>query len=214
MPGFIYAQDRQGAIYVNLYVSSETAFKVARQRHRAVGRERDAVGRHSPTITVSTRDDATRARSSCAFRDGRATSPLPAGSTPTRTARTSRRRSSVNGKSVDARRRTGSATSRSIGCGRTATSIDDRVPDRGAERRRRSAGDARIAGASRSNAGRSSTARSGPTCDGRARAGSAARRRRAELKPRRGARARRRHGHRAPRRARMSNRRAAPRRSR
>ena len=28
MPGFIYAQDKQDAIYVNLYVSSETSFKV------------------------------------------------------------------------------------------------------------------------------------------------------------------------------------------
>ena len=28
MPGFIYAQDSQGAIYVNLYVSSETSFRV------------------------------------------------------------------------------------------------------------------------------------------------------------------------------------------
>src|ERR1035441_8636772 len=28
MPGFVYAQDPTGSIYVNLYVSSETAFKV------------------------------------------------------------------------------------------------------------------------------------------------------------------------------------------
>src|SRR6185369_242588 len=28
MPGFIYAQDKRGAIYVNLYVSSEVSFKV------------------------------------------------------------------------------------------------------------------------------------------------------------------------------------------
>ena len=28
MPGFIYAQDKRGAIYVNLYVSSEASFKV------------------------------------------------------------------------------------------------------------------------------------------------------------------------------------------
>jgi DUF1680 family protein len=31
MPGFVYAQDRKDAIYVNLYVSSETAFKVGQK---------------------------------------------------------------------------------------------------------------------------------------------------------------------------------------
>src|SRR5262245_39083657 len=29
MPGYIYAQDRQGAVYVNLYVSNQASFKVA-----------------------------------------------------------------------------------------------------------------------------------------------------------------------------------------
>ena len=31
MPGLIYAQDRQGAVYVNLYVSNETSFEVGRK---------------------------------------------------------------------------------------------------------------------------------------------------------------------------------------
>src|SRR5205807_8548964 len=31
MPGFVYAQDQKGAIYVNLYVSSETSFMAGGQ---------------------------------------------------------------------------------------------------------------------------------------------------------------------------------------
>ena len=37
MPGFIYAQDHSGAIYVNLYVSSDTSFNVDAKDDRAVG---------------------------------------------------------------------------------------------------------------------------------------------------------------------------------
>ena len=46
MPGYIYAQDKRDAVYVNLYVSSRRGFKVARQGRFARGRERHAVGRH------------------------------------------------------------------------------------------------------------------------------------------------------------------------
>ena len=45
MPGYIYAQDGRGAIYVNLYVSSEATIQHREQDARTAGRERDAVER-------------------------------------------------------------------------------------------------------------------------------------------------------------------------
>ena len=73
MPGYIYAQDRHGAIYVNLYVSSDDVLHDRRQRTlRLSRRERDAVGRQIARSRVD--DDAAMraARSSCGFRAGRA----------------------------------------------------------------------------------------------------------------------------------------------
>ena len=77
MPGFVYAQDPSGAIYVNLYVSSETSFDVGGKTLALVGRERDAVGRHVDDHRVDRRRTS-RARSSCAFPAGRGISPCPA----------------------------------------------------------------------------------------------------------------------------------------
>ena len=45
MPGYIYAQDGRGAIYVNLYVSSDARFSIGQQGARTANRERDAVER-------------------------------------------------------------------------------------------------------------------------------------------------------------------------
>jgi len=56
MPGFVYAQDARDAIYVNLYVSSRTAFTVAGQNLTlSVASEMPWGGRS--TLTVSTRDE-------------------------------------------------------------------------------------------------------------------------------------------------------------
>jgi uncharacterized protein len=57
MPGFVYAQDRQHAIYVNLYVSSETSFSVSGgQIGLAVDSEMPWGG--TSKITISTKTDA------------------------------------------------------------------------------------------------------------------------------------------------------------
>jgi uncharacterized protein len=58
MPGFVYAQDARDAIYVNLYVSSRTAFTVGGQNLTlSVASEMPWGGRS--TLTVSTSDDIT-----------------------------------------------------------------------------------------------------------------------------------------------------------
>ena len=56
MPGYIYAQDSQGAIYVNLYVSSETSFRVGASQ---IGLAVDSGMPWSGTsrITVATSDE-------------------------------------------------------------------------------------------------------------------------------------------------------------
>ena len=76
MPGLIYAQDKDDAIYVNLYVSSEASFKVGGEGPCAGGRERDAVGRKIADQGVGQRRRS-RAPSSCAFPAGPGTGPLP-----------------------------------------------------------------------------------------------------------------------------------------
>ncbi len=56
MPGFIYAQDKRGAIYVNLYVSGEAAFQVNdKEVSLAVDSEMPWGGKSK--ITVSAKDD-------------------------------------------------------------------------------------------------------------------------------------------------------------
>jgi uncharacterized protein len=58
MPGLVYAQDARDAIYVNLYISSRTAFTVGGQNLTlSVASEMPWGGRS--TLTVSTRDDIT-----------------------------------------------------------------------------------------------------------------------------------------------------------
>jgi DUF1680 family protein len=55
MPGYIYAQDKQEAIYVNLYVSSQTTFKVAnRELSLSVASEMPWSGKSK--LSVSTRE--------------------------------------------------------------------------------------------------------------------------------------------------------------
>ena len=54
MPGYIYAQDRHGAMYVNLYVSSQTAFDVAgKQVSLAVDSEMPWGGKSTITVSAS-----------------------------------------------------------------------------------------------------------------------------------------------------------------
>jgi hypothetical protein len=53
MPGFIYAQDKEDAIYVNLYLSSEASFNVAgKELALAVGSEMPWGGKSKITVSV------------------------------------------------------------------------------------------------------------------------------------------------------------------
>ena len=119
MPGFIYAQGPKDEIYVNLYVSSRTSFAVGGKNVTLVGRERDAVGRYV--------EDHRRRRRRGQSRDQAAHSRLGAQSagarrcTPTR-RRAPRSRRCRSTARASRRHPIGSATSRSIGSGRTATS--------------------------------------------------------------------------------------------
>ena len=56
MPGFIYAQDGQDGIYVNLYVSSEASFKVG-NRDLSLSVDSDMPWGGKSKITVSTKED-------------------------------------------------------------------------------------------------------------------------------------------------------------
>jgi hypothetical protein len=56
MPGFVYAQDKKDAIYINLYVSSKTCFKVD-TNDIALSVESEMPWGGKSRITVSTRDD-------------------------------------------------------------------------------------------------------------------------------------------------------------
>jgi DUF1680 family protein len=56
MPGFVYAQDRAGAIYVNLYVSSETSFTIDAKRI-ALSVESEMPWGGKSRIAVSTTDE-------------------------------------------------------------------------------------------------------------------------------------------------------------
>ena len=166
MPGFdLRAGHATSAIYVNLYVSSETTFDVGGSRSGADGRERDAVGRHSRRSPCRRRTRRREARSSCAFRAGRAISPSPGDLY-------SLRRHARSTAADDRCQRHGQCRAPRQARLRHARSRQWN------ERRRRStstfpiesrrvvADDARhgrIAGASRSSAGRSCTARSGRT---------------------------------------------------
>ena len=128
MPGYIYAQDQKGAIYVNLYVSSEASFTVGRPETGAVGAERDAVGRQvddRPCRGGRTVSGAIKLRDS---RLGAQPGRCPAACTPTPIAPRAADRVAVNGRRVSPRRRIAWATSRSIACGRPATSIEVEFP--------------------------------------------------------------------------------------
>ena len=56
MPGFIYAQDEQEAIYVNLYVSSDASFKVD-SKDLALSVESEMPWGGTSRITVSAKED-------------------------------------------------------------------------------------------------------------------------------------------------------------
>jgi len=56
MPGYVYAQDKKDAVYVNLYVSSETSFTID-QKRIALSVESDMPWGGRSTITVSTKED-------------------------------------------------------------------------------------------------------------------------------------------------------------
>src|SRR5207249_5838180 len=56
MPEFVYAQGPNGAIYVNLYVSSETSFAVAGQ-HLALSVASEMPWAGTSTLTVSSQDE-------------------------------------------------------------------------------------------------------------------------------------------------------------
>ena len=56
MPGYVYAQDKKDAIYVNLYVSSTTSFKVG-AKDLALSVDSEMPWGGVSTITVSTKDD-------------------------------------------------------------------------------------------------------------------------------------------------------------
>jgi hypothetical protein len=56
MPGYVYAQDKKDAIYVNLYVSSKTSFKVG-AKDLALSVDSEMPWGGVSTITVSTKDD-------------------------------------------------------------------------------------------------------------------------------------------------------------
>ncbi len=120
MPGFIYAQDSHGAVYVNLYVSSAASFTIGGQDAQAVGRQRDAVGWHDPRSRWR-RAAMRAARSSYAFPGGPANHPAPGWSLRYADKRIDRRWCRSTG--CEWRRcRTKTATSRSTASGRTATS--------------------------------------------------------------------------------------------
>jgi DUF1680 family protein len=55
MPGYIYAQDKQGAVYVNLYVSSRASFKFG-NAELSLGAESEMPWGGKSTITVSTKE--------------------------------------------------------------------------------------------------------------------------------------------------------------
>jgi DUF1680 family protein len=58
MPGFVYAQDKKDAIYVNLYVSSKTSFKVGAQE-LALSVDSEMPWGGVSTLTVSAKEDVT-----------------------------------------------------------------------------------------------------------------------------------------------------------
>ena len=72
MPGYIYAQEERGAMYVNLYRLERASFPIEGQDVASRGRERDAVGRTVDDHGVGERG-AQAARSSCGFPAGRGT---------------------------------------------------------------------------------------------------------------------------------------------
>jgi DUF1680 family protein len=59
MPGYVYAQDKQGAVYVNLYVSSRASFKVG-NAELSLAAESEMPWGGKSTMTISTKE-ATRA---------------------------------------------------------------------------------------------------------------------------------------------------------
>jgi len=100
MPGFVYAQDPNGAIYVNLYVSSETSFTVGGQSI-ALSVESEMPWGGKSTITVAARDDV-KGRIKLRIPGWARNQPVPGGlySYVTRVDRQAT--VSVNGKSVPA----------------------------------------------------------------------------------------------------------------
>ncbi len=126
MPGYIYAQGPAGAIFVNLYVSSETTFTVAGQP-LALAVESEMPWGGASTITVRAGDGVQERDQAADSRLGAQRGRCPA--VCIRTA-TSPRDTRVSPSTAAAclRRRTSSATVTSIASGRTATSSTSSFP--------------------------------------------------------------------------------------
>ena len=97
MPGYIYAQDKRDAVYVNLYVSSDASFTVGgKTLALAVDSEMPWGGRS--TITVSTSAAAVRATIKLRIPGWARNHPVPGASTRTSTALGEPTTLPVNGK--------------------------------------------------------------------------------------------------------------------
>ena len=126
MPGFVYAQDRRDAIYVNLYLSSDASFtSTERTSHLSVESEMPWEGKSK--IRVSTKQDAGRDQAAH-VRDGRAISRRPARSISYVNRLDKQTRMSVNGKSGERAFPTNWDTCRSNGSGRNGDIIDVEFP--------------------------------------------------------------------------------------
>ncbi len=104
MPGYIYAQDARGGIYVNLYVSGGARFTIG-DREIAIAVDSEMPWGGTSKLTIVGEASGDRPRSNCAFRDGLAGCPLPEPCIRTRTRRPRPTRVSVNGIASGARTR-------------------------------------------------------------------------------------------------------------
>ena len=132
MPGYIYAQDKRDAVYVNLYVTSRAAFKVARtDLSLAVESDMPWGGRSVVTVTSS---EPTRASIKLRVPGWARNQPAPGSLYAYADALNKPSVVAVNGKTrASAPDRFGYITLDRVW--RTGDSIDDRVPDGRAESR-------------------------------------------------------------------------------
>ena len=137
MPGYIYAQDRRDAIYVNLYVSSETSFKVGGKTLGARTSRARCRGAARSTLTIRRRETRHARAIKLRIPGWARNQPVPGALYCVRRTRSTRRdRRRERRTAACSPRPTDSATSRSIATGRTAIVVDDRIPDGAAPSRR------------------------------------------------------------------------------